>query len=394
VSARRVTAAVVLSFAVVASAAVAATVPVTFVVDVPASTPAGAVVWVSGDATELGQWNGAGVKLAPTAARRYSGSVALAASTPIEYKVTRGSWDTVEKDSAGGELANRTWRVAAAGADTVRITVAEWRDHGTGAAPPPKHSTRTGDVRAWPAFASKYVRARDVLVWLPPGYDADATRRYPVLYFHDGQNMLDDSTSFAGEWQLDEMAARGITIGAVAPFIAVCVANTPDRMSDYTPVADARHGGGKAGDYARFLIEELKPAIDRAYRTRTDAASTGIVGSSLGGLVSLAIACDHPEVFGRVGAVSPSAWWGDRWLVKRARTAPRSLRVWLDIGTAEGGAGDDAAAIVGAARDVHDALLAAGVTSLHYEEVTGARHNETAWAERLGRILTFLLPAD
>jgi len=94
-----------------------------------------------------------------------------------------------------------------------------------------------------------------------------------------------------------------------------------------------------------------------------------------------------------VGAVSPSAWWGDGWLARRARTAPKTLRVWLDMGTAET-AGADAEHQLAGARAVRDALLAAGLTTVHYEEIEGARHNEAAWADRLGRILTFLLPAD
>ena len=374
---------------------------VTFMVTVPPSTPVDAAVWISGNAAALGSWNGAGVRLEPRGEHQFAATVAIPAGTALEFKLTRGAWDTVEKGAAGDEIDNRRWVVRAR--DTVYVTVATWRDQ-TSARAAAKRSTRTGDIRVHAAFASRFVKPRDVLVWLPPGYAADTTRRYPVLYFHDGNNVFDDSTSFAGEWHLDEIGARLIGEGRAAPFIAVAVYNTPDRVAEYTPVADPRHGGGHAADYARFLVGELKPFIDRAYRTRHEPAATGIAGSSLGGLASLAIAMDHPDVFGLVGAVSPSAWWADRWIVARAATSPRTLRVWIDIGTAESGLNDDPGQYVSGARGVRDALVGAGFRDasageappgggvVRYLEVEGGRHNESAWSARLDRILEFLLP--
>jgi predicted alpha/beta superfamily hydrolase len=384
-----------LASGVVAARAVAdaSTARIMFIVSAPASTPADAVLWVSGNASALGAWNGAGLKLEPRGARVYGASVAAPAGASLEFKITRGSWDTVEKGPGGEEIANR--RHEARDGDTVRVAVATWRDQ-TADRALKRPSTRTGDVRVHAAFPSRFVKPRDVLVWLPPGYAADTTRFFPVLYFHDGNNMLDDSTSFVGEWHLDEIADRLIRDGAVRPFIAVAIYNTPDRMSEYVPIVDKRHPGDvRAGDYARFLIEELKPVIDHDYRALKDSASTGIVGSSLGGLVSLAIALVHSNVFGLVGAVSPSAWWGDRWIVTRAARTPPSLRVWLDIGTAESGTPAESAHDVESVRALRDAMLRAGIPtkSLHYEEVQGARHNEAAWSTRLDRILVFLLPA-
>lgn len=365
---------------------------VSFLIEAPATTPAGSTLCISGNASELGNWSGSGLKLVATKGRHYAATLDLAPGTSIEFKVTRGSWDTVEKSATGEEIANRQWTVQ--GDDTVRVSVAKWRDQ-TASRVTVRHSTRTGDVRVLSAFPSKFVKARDVLVWLPPGYANDPKRRYPVLYCHDGNNMLDDSTSFVGEWKLDETAARLIAEKRIEPFIAVCVYNTDARIAEYTPVADSGHGGGKGGDYARFIIEELKPAIDKNYRTAKSPARTGVLGSSLGGLISLAIGFDHPEVFGLVGAVSPSVWWADGAMIKRATEAPKSLRVWLDIGSAEGDSPLGASRTVHGVEATRDALLKAGLrdSQVHFEVIEGAHHNEAAWSARLDRILEFLLPA-
>jgi predicted alpha/beta superfamily hydrolase len=155
--------------------------------------------------------------------------------------------------------------------------------------------------------------------------------------------------------------------------------------------------GGKGDLYGRMLVEELKPFIDSEYRTLTDAENTGLGGSSLGGLVSLHLALKYPQTFGRVAVVSPSVWWDNRMLLREVEAlskAPR-LRIWLDIGTKEGGnkASDDETAKN--ARLLRDALLSKGWkqgVNLKYFEAEGAEHNERAWAQRVGPMLKFLYP--
>lgn len=376
---------------------------VTFVVHAPAGTPADATLHVSGDRAELGEWNGVGIALARSSgdsARVWSGSLALPAGTAFEFKVTRGSWETVEKDAGGAERGNRRWTVAGP-ADTVRIDVATWRDASPGAGAPRAH-TITGRLERFPDFRSKFVAARELLVWLPPGYAADSTRRYPVVYLHDGQNVFDGATSFipGQEWQADEVADLGIRSGRLPACILVGIPNTPARMDEYTFARDARHGGGRSADYMRFLLDEVKPFVDRTFRTRPDARHTAVVGSSLGGLVSLDLGLLHPGTFGAVGCVSPAAWWADRDIVTRL-TASRThlpVRIWIDIGTAESTpTATGSEPWVDDARAMRDALRARGWVEgadLHYEEVEGAKHNEAAWAARIGRILQFVVPRD
>src|SRR5262245_39586755 len=201
------------------------------------------------------------------------------------------------------------------------------------------HALR-GDVRLPNRFHSAILNNdRDIIVYLPPGYETDKQRRYSVLYLHDGQNLFDGATSFipGQEWQVDETAQSLITARKIEPLIIVGIYNTgKDRADEYTPTQDAKYkAGGKADLYGRMLVEELKPFIDTNYRTRRDASHTGIGGSSLGGLVSLYVGLKYPTVFGRIAVVSPAVWWSDKQIIHFVEALPKkpSVRIWLDIGT-------------------------------------------------------------
>ena len=234
---------------------------------------------------------------------------------------------------------------------------------------------------------------RNVLVYLPPGYEGETERHYPVLYMHDGQNLFESVTSFQGEhWRVAETATELIAAGRIEPPIIVGIYNTGEaRIDEDTPTGDKRLGGGHADDYGRMIIEELKPLIDGAYRTKPDAANTGVAGSSLGGLVSLHLGFTHPAVFTKIAALSPSVWWGRKTILKTVREArfKPPIRLWVDMGTAEGRKGLDDARLLKAA------LVGLGFTpsvDLHYAEYEGATHSEQAWSERVGPMLEWLFP--
>jgi len=273
-------------------------------------------------------------------------------------------------------------------------------DSGTVAAQ--RAHTLTGDIRLHKDFHSKILNNdRDVIVYLPPGYDKDKQRHYSVLYLHDGQNLFDGATSFipGQEWRVDEAAGVLIASGKIEPLIIVGVYNTgKDRIDEYTPVAEPKYkAGGKADLYGRLLVEELKPFIDKTYRTRKGAADTGLGGSSLGGLVSMYLGLKYPNVFGRVAVVSPSVWWGNNQIVHQVEALPKKppLRIWLDIGTKEGGNPEEAKHTVDGARLLKNALVKKGwklEKDLKYFEAQGAEHNERAWAARVEQILEFLFP--
>jgi len=263
----------------------------------------------------------------------------------------------------------------------------------------PDH-TLTGNIQSHPNFPSKTLgRSRDVLVYLPPDYRRARTRRYPVLYLHDGQNIFDASTAFGGvEWSADETAQRLVNQKLIEPLIIVAVANTGEqRIHEYAPTrgrleeGKRRRSKGLLRHYGGFLINELKPFIDARYRTLTAAQYTGLGGSSLGGLATLALGLWFPNVFRRLAVMSPSIWWDNCAIYDMVEEldaeARPPLRIWLDTGTNEPG--------WERARVLRDGLLEKGWRlhdDLRYFEAEGADHSEGAWAHRLDAVLRFLFP--
>jgi predicted alpha/beta superfamily hydrolase len=245
------------------------------------------------------------------------------------------------------------------------------------------------EFRMHRGFHSKFLpKNRDVIVWLPPGYDSEPARRYPVLYMHDGGSVF-------VLWRIDETAKSLIASRQIEPLIIVMVYNggtEEDRFDEYTPGRDPnfRHGG-KADSYGRMIVEELKPFIDSEYRTLTDAANTGVGGASLGGIVSLHLGLKYPTVFGKLAVMSPSVWWSNKLIVRnvRALKSKPALRIWLDIGTKEG------SGVVDDAKELRNALVKKGwalESDLTYFEAKGGSHNEESFAQRAEPMLKYLFP--
>ena len=229
---------------------------------------------------------------------------------------------------------------------------------------------------------------RDVLVYLPPSH-AVSGRHYPVVYMHDGQNLFDDATSFAGEWQVDETMERLAGEGLEA--IVVGVPNMgPERANEYSPFRDERGAGGRGDAYLAFLVDTVKPLVDAQFRTRREAGQTGIMGSSMGGLISLYALLRRPDVFGFAGIMSPSLWFARGAIFGVAEAAgPLAGRVYLDTGTAEG------REHLRRAREMAQLLRRHAPhprRQLRYVEDRGAGHNEHAWARRFERAIRWLLP--
>jgi isoamylase len=255
----------------------------------------------------------------------------------------------------------------------------------------PGESTVTGTVVTLAAqWSPQLGNGRDIVVYLPPGYD-EGNRRYPVIYMHDGQNLFDEATSYAGEWRVDETMEYLSHSGLVA--IVVGIPNMGDRrLDEYSPFVDPTHGGGRGDSYLAFIAETLKPRIDRSFRTLPEREHTGILGSSMGGLISLYAFFQRPEVFSFAGVMSPALWFGEGRIFEAVAEAPVVPgRIYLDVGT------EEEERLVSGWRRMCGLLTEKGYRegeSLRCVEAHGATHGEAAWAERLHDALIFLLPGS
>jgi predicted alpha/beta superfamily hydrolase len=244
-----------------------------------------------------------------------------------------------------------------------------------------RNHTVVGSVRILPeVWSPQLENARSVLVYLPPSYH-QSDRRYPVIYMHDGQNLFDRGTGFAGqEWEADETMERLSAEGLEA--ILVGIYNTPHRMQEYNPFTHLRHGQGET--YLAFITDTIKPLIDRDLRTLPDRDHTGIMGSSMGGLISLYAFFHRSDMFGFTGIMSPSAWLGGGAIYAYIRQQSFSPgKIYLDNGTREP-----------SARKLNAMLAEKGYQpgqTLLYVVEEDAEHNEAAWARRLPNALRFLL---
>jgi enterochelin esterase-like enzyme len=282
-------------------------------------------------------------------------------------------------------------------------------------AAPAMPTVRHGRLERLPPIASRHVDARPVDVWLPPGYDG--RRPHAVLYMHDGQMLFDPATTWNRQaWEVDRMAAPLLAAGRLRDVIVVGPWNNGKlRFAEYFPQAwiplldapwrrtlaeRAMNGPPRSDAYLRFLVEELKPAVDARYATRPQREHCFLAGSSMGGLISLYGLCEHPQVFGGAACLS-THWIGGyerndvvpaaamRYLRDRL-PAPASVRLWMDRGDLELDAlYDEAQARV-------DALMAdKGFAAPRFVSrvYAGTGHNERAWRDRLPEVLGFLLGA-
>lgn len=343
----------------------------------------------------------------------------IPANTTIAYKVTMGGWDREELDDAGNSIDNRSLpkvdrsKLAPGERPVVEIKVPQFRIPAPLAdvvrqSGPYRRLEVTGDVRRLPVQGgarSAEAMTRDLLVWLPPGYDApeNAGRRYPVLYMMDGQNVFEALPGLPGEWGADETATELIEAGQIRPLIIVGVPHAGQhRLTEYLPFGSIQGNEGEGAEFVAWMRREVMPRVERAFRVASGPENTGIGGASLGGAISLYAATRHPDVFGRVIVESlpllpdngnaarayldsVSAWparvfvgMGGREISNNERDAQRNAmyRAW--------------------AEELDGRLAAAGLAASQRRLVieAEANHNEIAWAARFPEALKFLFPAD
>lgn len=334
---------------------------------------------------------------------------------PIEFKFTRGSWDLEELDENMKPPANRTLRPVDMSKykpgepPQIELAVAHWGDERAGfiesnASDPYRSIKSTGTLRRLPVFGGAGAaagQARELLVWLPPGYDdpRNGQATYPVLYMHDGQNLFEKLPTVPGEWGMDETAGALVTSGEIRPLIIVGIPHSgAGRSAEYLPFDGLDGVEPQGGRHVDWLIREVMPRVERAFRVRKGPENTGIGGSSLGATIALHAAASHPEVFGLVLAESlplrvqkPQAW--DSWL---AGMSAWPHRIYLGMGGAEFGAdkGELNRSLVQAVEALDGRLKAAGLGPDRRLLIVdpSATHTESAWAKRLPQALKFLFP--
>lgn len=329
----------------------------------------------------------------------------------LQFKFTLGSWDFVETDPDGNDIENRTLpkvdRAALAGERPVfELRIPKFRNPSDIANE--RDSTEYRDWQVTGTLRRLQVSGgagagegtmRDLLVWLPPGYDDDAGRRYPVLYLFDGQNLFESRKGGPKEWGADETAASLIAGGRVEPFIIVGVPNAgAGRMSEYQPFEMGLRAEAAGQEFARWFVSEVKPRVERAFRVSSKREDTGIGGASLGGTIALYIAGEHPDAFGLLLLESTAPL--DRGDNAQARAWLEGVERWpirtfVGVGGREFGDGDQERSRTFAewSRAFSDRLAdGGGSKSVLFRLEPEAGHNEEAWAGRLPEALGYLFP--
>ncbi len=238
-----------------------------------------------------------------------------------------------------------------------------------------QESSASKQVSTFTIYAPQLHTTKKIWLYLPKNY-ANSNKKYPVIYMHDGQNLFDAKTSYVGEWQIDE------TLDSLnAQVIIVGIEHGGEkRMEELTPYKNEKFGGGNADNYLEFIVKTLKPFIDKNYRTKTKSNNTCIFGSSLGGLVSFYAALKYPEVFGKVGAFSPSFWFNRKEIFDlMEQTKNFKIKIYFLCGDNEGD--DDMV------RDLNKMEFAINTKRCSCKMlnqkiiVKGGQHNEKLWRE-------------
>jgi predicted alpha/beta superfamily hydrolase len=357
---------------------------VTFILEsIPGYTPEGDIIYIAGDFNGWNPGNQAQALSKNQEGLWWITLPARASGTQIQYKFTRGTWAKVEKGASGEEISNRRYTYKTS-ADTVRTAVLNWADRGGDATTAAKNVIKLSNEFPMPQLG----RTRRIWVYLPPDYESSA-RHYPVMYMHDGQNVFDAYTSFAGEWEVDENLNDLAESGREVPIVVAIDNGGTQRIDEYSPWRDNTYGGGQGNEYIDFIINTLKPHIDSVYRTRPGRDHTGIMGSSMGGLISLYGALKRPDVFGKAGVFSPSYWFSDSlWTFARDVEKQHPMRIYQLAGTGEG------SSTVNNVLGMEDSLKQYGFSGEEVKSriVQGAGHNEAFWRSEFREAYLWLFP--
>jgi len=331
-------------------------------------------IYIAGNNKLLGDWNAGKIRLIKKNDTTWSRTFSFPKGTVLGFKFTEGSWQK-EALSDRKEIPENTI-VKLLSDTTVFKNIHFWK---TDLTPTNNfHGQITGSVKYFNKLTGKGILPRDIIVWLPPDYNKNTIRHYPVLYMNDGQNIFDPETSsFGVDWQIDETADSLIRNNIVRPMIIVGVYNTQDRNLDYSP-------GKKGKAYMEFLVHKVKPLIDSAFRTKPGRKYTAIGGSSMGGLISFMLVWNYNSIFSKAVCMSPALKIDMFDYVKKIemdKSAKKDITIYID----NGGIGLEERLQPGI-DDMLKFLLKKGFAynkNLFWIKSSKARHNEAAWAERM-----------
>jgi len=343
-------------------------------VNAPATTPAQDSVIPIGNQGIWGFWIYPKSKALKSIGNNvWEGTYSFPTNTDLEFKITRGSYFEEALYNSNGQSAKPvTLKITKD--TTIILNPTNWNDI--------YQRSIVGTVRYHHNFASTYLRSiRNVVVWLPPNYASNPNKKYPVLYANDGQNLFDHTNLSGSEWRMDEIADSLMRKGEIEEYIIVGIANTKDRWIEY-------NGTPEGDNYLKFIVTELKPFIDKNYRTKTDRSNTGIIGSSMGGLISFYAIYNYPEVFSKAACLSSGFYFDDGHLIQKIKSDLKPLHnsmIYFDCG------GKDLDYdFLTSNQQVKQLLEKNKQISVLYKEFPEDPHNEVAWSKRLDIPFKFL----
>ncbi len=348
---------------------------ITFLASVPDSTEN---VYLIGNHPNLGNWNHSNaVKLESINDTLFSATVSLPINKNIEFKFTRGSWGKEALDIHMSVPPN--YSIFTGESDTLAYFIHSWRDWQMF----PVDKVTGNLIIHKNVHSPQLENFRTVLVWLPPSYNVNSSKKYPVLYLHDGQNVFTSGLSLSGEeWKLDETVTELISQEKMKEIIMVAAYHGENRTAEYSP----KHQGN---DYADFLINTIKPWIDQQYRTNPTKENTAVLGSSMGGIISFHLGWEYSNIYSMAGCLSPAFLVDRNEIVKRIKKSKDKPDTKFTI---QNGTEELEAQFQPAINKMVKYLNKKGYkedSDYLYRIYDGAYHTESSWAAQVKDTLLF-----
>jgi predicted alpha/beta superfamily hydrolase len=356
------------------------------VTSIPANTPTNSTIYLAGS---INNWNAADANytLQPDGLGNWQIVIPQSTGT-VQFKFTRGSWATVEGNATGGFLPNRSFTFSGS-AQTINLTIQSWEDLGSGN---PGTAASNVQILSNSFGIPQLSTTRKIWLYLPPDY-ATSTKRYPVLYMQDGQNLFDNQTSFSGEWQVDETLNSLFNQGDYGAIVVGIDNGGANRLNEYSPWVNTQYGGGQGDAYMQFIAQTLKLYIDANFRTRTEPSLNALIGSSMGGLIATYGACAYPNVFQKVGSMSPAYWFCLNDLnsyISNSVSGLQNHRFYFVSGT------NESSSMVSDINTVKNNLASKGLTAANTRTKFDSYgvHSESYWRGEFGALYQWLFAAE